>query len=109
RGEPGRSGRVTTQGFAGPCAQPGGAGGTTVTEGRAGRATRLSQVSYEDLLRDRLAYGTPDMVVERLKQLRDELGLSGVVIEPNVGGGMSREQVSRSVRLFAQEVAPRLR
>jgi alkanesulfonate monooxygenase SsuD/methylene tetrahydromethanopterin reductase-like flavin-dependent oxidoreductase (luciferase family) len=60
-------------------------------------------------LRDRLAYGTPDMVVERLTQLRQELGLSGVVIEPNVGGGISRDQVWRSVRLFAQEVAPRLR
>jgi hypothetical protein len=49
------------------------------------------------------------MVVERLQQLRDELGLSGVVIEPNVGGGIPREQVARSVRLFAQEVAPKLR
>ena len=60
-------------------------------------------------MRDRLAYGTPDMVVERLKHLRDALGLSGVVIEPNVGGGIAREQVLRSVRLFAQEVAPKLR
>ena len=41
--------------------------------------------------------------------VRQELGLSGVVIEPNVGGGISRDQVWRSVRLFAQEVAPRLR
>jgi len=47
--------------------------------------------------------------VERLTHLRQELGLSGVVIEPNVGGGISRDQVWRSVRLFAQEVAPRLR
>jgi len=47
-------------------------------------------------------------VVERLTQLCDGLGLSGVAIEPNVGGGMTREQVFRSVRLFAQEVAPRL-
>ena len=46
---------------------------------------------------------------ERLTQLRQELGLSGVVIEPNVGGGISRDQVWRSVHLFAQEVAPRLR
>ena len=90
-------------------AQSVGAAGTTVTEERAERATRLSQVGYEELLRDRLAYGTPDMVVERLKHLRDALDLSGVVIEPNVGGGISREQVLRSVRLFAQEVAPKLR
>ena len=90
-------------------AQSVGATGTTGTEERQERATTLSQVSYDDLLRDRLAYGTPDMVVERLTQLRQELGLTGVVIEPNVGGGISRDQVWRSVRLFAQEVAPRLR
>jgi len=50
-------------------------------------------VSYDDLLRDPLAYGTPDVVVEGLAPLRDTLGLSGVVIEPNVGGSVSQEQV----------------
>lgn len=85
-----------------------GAAGTTATEDRRERAESLSRVTYEDLLRDRLAYGTPDMVVERLATLRDTLGLSGVVIEPNVGGGVPREAVMRSLRLFAEEVAPRL-
>src|SRR5262245_10184693 len=86
-----------------------GEAGTTTAEERAERATGLSQVTYDELLRDRLAYGTPDMVVDRLTELRDELGLSGVVIEPNVGGRIPLEQVLRSVRLFADEVAPRLR
>jgi alkanesulfonate monooxygenase SsuD/methylene tetrahydromethanopterin reductase-like flavin-dependent oxidoreductase (luciferase family) len=85
-----------------------GAAGTTISEERAERAARLSSVKYDDLLRDRLAYGTPEMVVERLGQLRDALGLSGVIIEPNVGGGIPREFVFQSVRLFAQEVVPRL-
>jgi len=83
--------------------------GTTSAEERAERAQGLSEVTYEELLRDRLAYGTPDMVVERLGQLRDELGLSGVVMEPNVGGRIPLEQVTRSIRLYADEVAPRLR
>ena len=86
-----------------------GQAGTTTGEERAARAQGLSEVSYEELLRDRLAYGTPDMVVERLGQLRDELGLSGVVAEPNVGGRIPLEQVIRSIRLYADEVAPRLR
>ena len=85
-----------------------GAAGTTTSEERLERAATLSQVSYDDLLRDRLAYGTPEVVRERLAFLRETLGLSGVVIEPNVGGGMAREQVLRSLRLFAQEVAPAL-
>jgi alkanesulfonate monooxygenase SsuD/methylene tetrahydromethanopterin reductase-like flavin-dependent oxidoreductase (luciferase family) len=86
-----------------------GASGTTVSEERAERAERLSNVTYEDVLRDRVAYGTPDMVVDRLRQLRDELGLSGVIAESNVGGRIPLEQVLTSIRLYAKEVAPRLR
>ena len=83
--------------------------GTTASEDRIQRGQRLSNVSYEDLLRDRLAYGTPEMVAERLGQLTQDLGLSGLVIEPNVGGGIPAHQVFNSVRLFAEEVAPLLR
>jgi len=86
-----------------------GAAGTTGSEERAERADRLSHVSYDDLLRDRVAYGTPDMVVDRLRQLREELGLSGVIMESNVGGRIPLERVLTSIRLYAQEVAPRLR
>ena len=83
--------------------------GTTASEERAERAERLAKVSYDDLLRDRLAYGTPTMVAERLDQLQAELGLSGVIIEPNVGGHIPKERVFNSIRLFAQEVIPMLR
>src|SRR6266540_4197302 len=55
-----------------------GAAGTTAAEERVERAERLSSVGYDDLLRGRLAYGTPEMVVERLRQLQETLGLSGI-------------------------------
>jgi alkanesulfonate monooxygenase SsuD/methylene tetrahydromethanopterin reductase-like flavin-dependent oxidoreductase (luciferase family) len=86
-----------------------GASGTTGSEERSERAERLSHVSYDELLQGRLAYGTPDMVVERLAQWREQLGLSGVIMEPNVGGRMSIDRVMNSIRLYANEVAPRLR
>jgi alkanesulfonate monooxygenase SsuD/methylene tetrahydromethanopterin reductase-like flavin-dependent oxidoreductase (luciferase family) len=86
-----------------------GATGTTTSEERAERAERLSSLTYDDVLRDRVAYGTPDMVVDRLSQLRDQLGLSGVIIESNVGGRIPLERVLHSIRLYAREVAPRLR
>ncbi|MYC30777.1 MAG: LLM class flavin-dependent oxidoreductase [Chloroflexi bacterium] len=86
-----------------------GAAGTTMSEERRERAERLANVTYEDLLKDRLAYGSPDTVVEKLVQLRDRVGLDGIIMEPNVGGGLTVEQVLNSVRLYAQEVAPRLR
>ena len=90
-------------------ARTAGAAGTTAAEERLERAERLARVRYDDLLRDRLAYGSPDIVVEKLHALQETLGLAWIVIEPNVGGGIPRELVLQSVRLFAQEVAPRLR
>jgi alkanesulfonate monooxygenase SsuD/methylene tetrahydromethanopterin reductase-like flavin-dependent oxidoreductase (luciferase family) len=86
-----------------------GAQGTTASEERAERAERLSRVTYEEILRDRVAYGTPDMVVDRLREIRDDLGVSGFIAETNVGGRIPIEQVLTSIRLYAEEVAPRLR
>ena len=63
---------------------------------------------YEMLLRERVAYGTPDVVIRRLQEVIDELGLSGVIMIPNVGGQVPKEQLSTSIRLFGEEVAPRL-
>jgi alkanesulfonate monooxygenase SsuD/methylene tetrahydromethanopterin reductase-like flavin-dependent oxidoreductase (luciferase family) len=85
------------------------AAGTTASEERAERGQRLSTTNYEDLLQDRLAYGAPDVVTERLEQLRDTLGLSGIIIEANVGGRIPKERVLNSIRLFAQKVVPGLR
>src|SRR5262249_59951066 len=79
------------------------------SEERAERAERLSSLTYDDVLRDRVAYGTPDMVVARLSQLRDQLGLSGVIIESNVGGRIPLGRVLPSLRLYAPEGAPRPR
>ena len=83
--------------------------GTTASEERAERGRRLAGVTYEDLLRDRLAYGSPETVVERLKDLSEDLHLSGVIAEMNVGGLVPREHMLNSVRLFADEVVPALR
>jgi alkanesulfonate monooxygenase SsuD/methylene tetrahydromethanopterin reductase-like flavin-dependent oxidoreductase (luciferase family) len=71
-------------------------------------AQKLAGSDYDDLLRTRLAYGTPDAVAHRLAELRDELELTGFLLETNVGGGISRDRVLNSVRLFADEVAPAL-
>jgi alkanesulfonate monooxygenase SsuD/methylene tetrahydromethanopterin reductase-like flavin-dependent oxidoreductase (luciferase family) len=76
---------------------------------RAQRAQNLATLTYESALQDRLVYGTPDAVANRLGELRDELGLSGVLMEPNVGGLMPPDRLENSMRLFGQEVAPQLR
>ena len=76
---------------------------------RTQMAQRLYSLTYQELLQDRLAYGTPEMVAERIKQLTEDLHLSGVLIEPNVGGGIPADRMFDSIRLFAREVAPLLR
>jgi hypothetical protein len=44
-----------------------------------------------------------------LRDLRDRLGVSGVIMESNVGGRIPLDRVLTSIRLYAREVAPRLR
>lgn len=83
--------------------------GTTHSEDRVARGERLATVTYEELLRDRLAYGSPDAVARLLKEISEELGLSGVAAETNVGGLIPREKVARSIDLFCHEVVPALR
>ncbi len=83
--------------------------GATPDEERVERGHTLSAITYEDLLRDRLAYGNPDTVTKLLREIIDEQGLDGVVAEVNVGGGISKEKVLASVNRFATEVAPNLR
>ncbi len=83
--------------------------GATPDEERIERGQRLSAITYEDLLHDRLAYGSPDTVTKLLREICDELQLEGLVAEVNVGGGIARDKVLASVRRFAIEVAPALR
>jgi alkanesulfonate monooxygenase SsuD/methylene tetrahydromethanopterin reductase-like flavin-dependent oxidoreductase (luciferase family) len=76
---------------------------------RTARAAQLASLTYEEVLQERVVFGTPRHVAGRLRTLQQALDLSGIIVEPNVGGGMPSELVARSMRLFAQEVAPHLR
>src|SRR4029434_3884873 len=73
------------------------------------RAARLATLTYADVLQTRVVFGTPTLVTERLSTLRHEVGLSCIIMEPNIGGRLPYELLLRSMRLFTQEVAPSLR
>ncbi len=75
-------------------------------EERLARAERLATITYEDILETRVIYGTPDMVVDRLTQFKEMLGLTGVAAELNPGGLLPPEAVERSLKLLTQEVMP---
>ncbi len=83
--------------------------GASASAERRERAERMLNTTYDDLLVDRVAYGTPEQVAGRLIEIRDELGLTGLIMEPNVGGGVPAERVQNSIRLYAEEVGPALR
>jgi alkanesulfonate monooxygenase SsuD/methylene tetrahydromethanopterin reductase-like flavin-dependent oxidoreductase (luciferase family) len=76
-------------------------------QGRA-QAERLAAVSYDEILGEQVVYGTPEAVVDRLRLLREELGFSSLSAWMNVGGQVPHARVLRSMRLFAERVAPHL-
>lgn len=65
-------------------------------------------LSYDEVLREKGIVGTPDMVVERLRELREAAGLDGVSAEINPGSLLSHEQVMASLELWCNEVRPHL-
>jgi len=80
----------------------------TAGEERAERSQSLSAITYDDLLRDRFAFGEPDVVTSRLQQLRDDLQLEGFIMESNVGGKIDHTLVHKSIKMFANDVVPNL-
>jgi alkanesulfonate monooxygenase SsuD/methylene tetrahydromethanopterin reductase-like flavin-dependent oxidoreductase (luciferase family) len=74
--------------------------GVRAIEQRAERGQRLQTISYEDALRDKVIVGTPDMVGERIAQLRDELGLNGILAELNCGSLIAHADVMKSLQLL---------
>ena len=81
--------------------------GTRAVERRAERGQRLQSISYDEALRDKLIVGTPEMVVDRLHELREELGLDGILAELNCGGLIPHQQVMSALRLLCEKVIPR--
>ena len=80
--------------------------GTGPAERRQARAERMTSLSYEEILHTKVAFGTAAGLIDRLAQLREELGLDGVVAELDSGGQIPPEQVKRSLQILTHEVMP---
>ncbi len=72
------------------------------------RAERLGEISYEEVLAEHAIYGSPEAVVDRLLELREAFGFSSLSAWMNPGGQIPHERVLNSMRLFADQVIPRL-
>jgi alkanesulfonate monooxygenase SsuD/methylene tetrahydromethanopterin reductase-like flavin-dependent oxidoreductase (luciferase family) len=83
--------------------------GVRPIEHRTERAKRLQTITYDEALRDEIVVGTPEMVVDRLGALQQELGLDGIVAELNSGGLIPHVRVMTSLRLLCEKVMPSLK
>lgn len=70
-------------------------------------AERLAHITWEQLVAETLAVGSPDTVADKIAQMRD-LGVGEVLCWMNFGG-LPQAQVRRSMELFAREVLPHFR
>ncbi|HEY7365870.1 MAG TPA: LLM class flavin-dependent oxidoreductase [Methylomirabilota bacterium] len=85
---------------------PIGRAGTGPVERRQQQAERLSALSYEDILTRKVAFGSSKGLIERLGQLRHELGVNGIAAELNPGGLLPTAQELRSLEILTQQVMP---
>lgn len=83
-----------------------GRAGTGPVDRRRMQVERMANLSYEDILARKVAFGTAAGVIDRLTQLREELGIDGIVAELNPGGLIPLELETRSFQLLTHEVMP---
>jgi alkanesulfonate monooxygenase SsuD/methylene tetrahydromethanopterin reductase-like flavin-dependent oxidoreductase (luciferase family) len=70
------------------------------------RVERLAGLSYEQILAERVAFGSAAGLIDRFARLREELSLDGVVAELDAGGLIPAERVKRSLSILTQQVMP---
>ena len=70
-------------------------------------AEKMGPVTWEQLVAETLAIGSPDTVAAKIEDMH-RLGVGEVLCWMNFGG-LPQDQVRRSMELFAREVMPRFR
>jgi alkanesulfonate monooxygenase SsuD/methylene tetrahydromethanopterin reductase-like flavin-dependent oxidoreductase (luciferase family) len=86
-----------------------GRAGAEPADRRSAQVARMASLSYDDMLARKVAFGTPSQVIARIRDLRGELGIDGIVAELNPGGRIPAELEMRSLELLTHEVIPALR
>ena len=68
-------------------------------------ADRLGTITWEALVAETLAFGSPDTVARHIEYMRS-IGVGQVLCWMNFGG-LPQDKIRRSMELFAREVIPR--
>jgi alkanesulfonate monooxygenase SsuD/methylene tetrahydromethanopterin reductase-like flavin-dependent oxidoreductase (luciferase family) len=77
-------------------------------EVRAAQA-ETTMADYDEVVRTRVAYGTPEEMVERLGEFKERMGLDGFLLDLNFGGQIPQELVLNSMKLLTEKVIPAFR
>jgi len=77
-------------------------------DARAERAETLI-ANYDEVLRTRVAYGSPEDVADRLREFQKRMGITGFLLDFNFGGQVPQPLVLASMRRLAEQVMPKLR
>ena len=83
--------------------------GARAIENRAERGARLQHIDYDEVMRSKIITGTPAMVIDRLGQVKEELGLSGILAELNCGMRIPPQRVLNSLQMMCEGVIPQFR
>src|SRR5579863_9984865 len=83
--------------------------GARAIENRAERGQRLQAIDYDEVLKSKIIVGTPQQVADRLGELREELGLDGILAEMNCGSQIPHQRVLTSLQLLCEEVIPKFK
>jgi hypothetical protein len=76
------------------------------TDLRQNQAARLASLTYDEILATKVAFGTAPALIDRLRQLKAELHLTGIAAELNPGGLLPFAQEMRSLEIMTQQVMP---
>jgi len=76
---------------------------------RQAMADRILNMSYDEILKTRVAFGTAPALRDRLGEIAEDLGLAGIVAELNPSGLLSLDQMRRTLDILTREVIPTLR
>ncbi len=69
---------------------------------------KLDLLNYEFLHKRNLLFGTPEFVINKIKELQDELNLQSLQVWSNFPG-VKHEDCMRSIKLFTEEVIPNIK
>jgi alkanesulfonate monooxygenase SsuD/methylene tetrahydromethanopterin reductase-like flavin-dependent oxidoreductase (luciferase family) len=64
-------------------------------------------LNYEFLHKRNMLFGTPEYVIEKIKELQSELNLKNLLVWSNFPG-VKHEDALRSIKLFNDEVMPKI-